>query len=115
MKKLLILSTMLLIFNNMNAQTKTSNNNCATISGNYAGTSQMGNSNGTAKLLINTNCTATLTYNQGSMGGATETGKIIKIKESYKFKADHGSQYDLIFTDKKVVLESINWKCIMSK
>ena len=62
MKKLLIISTMLLIFNNMNAQTKTSDKNCASISGNYSGTSQMGNSNGTAKLLINSNCIATLTY-----------------------------------------------------
>ena len=115
MKKLLIISTMLLIFNNMNAQTKTSDKNCASISGNYSGTSQMGNSNGTAKLLINSNCIATLTYNQGSMGGATETGQIIKIKESYKFKADHGSQYDLIFTNNNVILEGINWKCNMSK
>ena len=89
---------------------------CNDFSGTYRGTSEMGYTSGTAKITINSDCSATLTYDQGSMGGATEKGEIIKEGSNYKFKSTSGGgTYDLSISNNKVVLDGSNWHCVMTK
>ncbi|MCF7802494.1 MAG: hypothetical protein K9N34_10825 [Candidatus Marinimicrobia bacterium] len=90
--------------------------NCNDFSGTYSGTSEMGFTTGTAKIKINNDCSATLTYYQGSMGGETEKGEIIKDGDSYKFKSTGGGgTYNLKISTNKIILEGYNWRCVMTK
>ena len=89
---------------------------CNDLSGTYHGTSKMGYTNGTAKITINNDCSASLTYDQGSLGGATEKGEIIKEGANYKFKSmSGGGTYNLTISNNKVVLDGSNWHCVMTK
>jgi hypothetical protein len=89
--------------------------NCSEISGTYSGTSKMGSTSGTAKIVISSDCGATLSYDQGSMGGATEYGEITGSGTNYKFDKSDGGSYDLTITNSKVVLDGYNWQCVMTK
>lgn len=88
---------------------------CSDISGIYTGTSKMGSSTGTAEINISPNCSATLSYNHGSLGSATENGEIYQEGASYKFKKSRGGTYNLTISSNRVVLEGTNWQCIMIK
>ena len=92
-----------------------SSSNCSEISGKYSGTSKMGYTIGTAKIVISRDCGATLSYDQGSMGGATEYGEITGSGTNYKFDKSDGGSYDLTITNSKVVLDGYNWQCVMTK
>ncbi len=111
-----VVFTLLIIVNvGKNESSNLSNSsNCYKISGTYSGTSQMGYTTGTAKIIIKNNCSATLSYDQGTMGSATEYGEIIVDGTKYKFKSD-GRSYDLTISSNQVVLDGYNWQCIMNK
>ena len=89
--------------------------NCNDIYGTYSGTSKMGYTNGSAKITINNDCTANLTYEQGDFGNATENGIIVKDGTFYKFKSNGGGVYKLRISNNKIILEGYNWKCILIK
>tara|TARA_R110002049_G_C8924203_1_gene543562 strand:+ start:180 stop:656 length:477 start_codon:yes stop_codon:yes gene_type:complete len=105
------------IANANNNGSSNSNNNsvCNHISGTYTGTSKMGYTSGSAKITINSNCSATLSYDQGNMGSATEYGEITQAGINYKFKSSDGGTYDLSISNNRVVLDGYNWQCIMTK
>ena len=98
-----------------NATNSNISSNCSEISGTYSGTSKMGYTSGTAKIVISSDCGATLSYDQGNMGSATEYGEITGSGTNYKFDKSDGGSYDLTITNSKVVLDGYNWQCVMTK
>lgn len=94
---------------------KAAPNNCSAISGTYSGTSIMGYTQGTAEIVIDTDCNATLSYSQGSYGKATERGKIETSGTIYKFNKYGEGSYDLTIASNKIILDGYNWQCIMTK
>lgn len=87
---------------------------CNNISGTYSGTSQLGYTSGSAKIIINDDCSAALFYDQG-LKSAVEYGKIIKVDLNYKFKSFNYGTYDLNISNDRVVLDTNNWRCVMTK
>lgn len=86
---------------------------CSEFSGSYSGTSQMGRSSGTAEITINSDCSATLRYDHGSLGAATEYGVI--ADNGAKFDKSSGGTYDLSMSGNQVVLEGTSWRCVMTR
>jgi hypothetical protein len=121
-KVLVMLSLTLAVFlmsscagNNDSNNPESTSSNCSEISGTYSGTSIMGNTNGTATINISNDCSASLSYDQGSMVGATEKGEITGSGDKYKFNKSDGGSYDLTISLNRVVLDGYNWQCIMTK
>ena len=110
MKRFIILTTLFFIGCSGDVE------KCNDFFGLYSGTSAMGYTYGTAKITVSSDCSATLTYNQGDMGGATEKGEIIKSVSGYQFKSTSGGgTYDLSISANKIVLDGNNWHCDMKK
>lgn len=98
-----------------NSSTSSISSNCSEISGTYSGTAKSGYVSGIAKIVISSDCGATLSYDLGSMGSATEYGEITASGTNYKFNKSDGGSYDLTITNSKVVLDGYNWQCVMTK
>ena len=110
MKRLILLTTLYVIGYSGNVE------KCNDFSGSYSGSSTMGYTSGTAEIIVDSDCSAILTYNQGDMGGATEKGEIIKSGGGYKFKSTSGGgTYSLIISANKIILDGSNWHCDMKK
>lgn len=89
---------------------------CNDFSGTYSGSSKMGYTSGSAKITINGDCSATLTYDQGNYGGDTEKGEIVKEGSNYKFKSTSGGgTYDLTISSNVIIVEGFNWRCVLTK
>jgi len=87
---------------------------CNNISGTYSGTSQIGYTSGSAKIIINDDCSAAFFYDQG-LKSVKVYGKIIKVDLKYKFKSFNYGTYDINISNNSVVLDGNNWRCVMTK
>ncbi|MGA3015186.1 MAG: hypothetical protein ABSD71_14255 [Bacteroidales bacterium] len=95
------------------------NTNCNKISGTYSGTCEQGGNPGTGKLIINSDCSATLTYDYGDYGRETEEGNIIKKGTSgigYEFRTKDGQGvYELQIDNNVATIEGFHWHCVLGK
>jgi len=79
----------------------------------------MGGNPGTGTLTINSDCSATLSYDYGVYGKETEQGNIIKKGSSgigYEFKTNDGQGvYNLQIDNNLATMQGFHWYCTLSK